>query len=188
MIDEHYVYINELVEKIKLDQKEALHELFNFYKPLILTSIKRCANKEKELYSFYEDLVAESIFVFEKLVKNYDSELSYFSYYLSTRIDHSLLNHFKSTFVSKHPLVESECTNFADFYDPFERIHDAIVIEEAISKLNTKQQEAVRLYFFEEMGQDEAAKELGITQASFSKRLARALDKLKEHLSESFEN
>ncbi len=78
MIDEHYVYINELVEKIKLDQKEALHELFNFYKPLILTSIKRCANKEKELYSFYEDLVAESIFVFEKLVKNYDSELSYF--------------------------------------------------------------------------------------------------------------
>ncbi len=85
-------------------------------------------------------------------------------------------------------MVESECTNFADFYDPFERIHDAIVIEEAISKLNTKQQEAVRLYFFEEMGQDEAAKELGITQASFSKRLARALDKLKEHLSESFEN
>lgn len=188
MIDEHYVYINELVEKIKLDQKECLHELFNFYKPLILTSIKRCVNKERDLYSFYEDLVAESIFVFEKLVKNYDPELSYFSYYLSTRIDHSLLNHFRSSFISKHSTAESECSNISDFYDPFERIHNAIVIEEAISKLNVKQQEAIRLYFFEGQGQDEAARELGITQASFSKRLNRALDKLKEHLSEAFEN
>ena len=40
----------------------------------------------------------------------------------------------------------------------------------------------------EGQGQDEAARELGITQASFSKRLNRALDKLKEHLSEAFEN
>jgi RNA polymerase sigma factor (sigma-70 family) len=186
MIDVHYVYINELVEKIKSGQQESLHELFDFYKPLILTSIKRCASKEKELYSFYEDLVSESIFVFEKLVKNYDSELSYFSYYLSTRIDHSLLNHFKSTFISKHPTTDIEIPNASDFYDPFEKIQNAIVIEEAIDKLNPKQQEAIRLYFFDEMGQDEAARVLGITQASFSKRLSRALDKLKEHLSESF--
>lgn len=188
MIDEHYIYINELVEKIKLDQKEELHELFAFYKPLILTSIKRCVSKEKELYSYYDDLISESIFVLEKLVKNYDPDLSYFSYYLSTRIDHSLLNHFKATFISKNVSSDIDSVNITDSYDPFERIQNAIVIEDAISKLNAKQEEAIRLYFFDSLGQDEAARMLGITQASFSKRLNRALEKLKSYLSESFEN
>ena len=86
MIDEHYIYINELVKKIKEDDSSALIELYNFYKPLIFSSISRCVNKDKSLVTFKEDLAHESIFALQKLSKNYDPSLSYFSYYLSTRI------------------------------------------------------------------------------------------------------
>jgi len=80
MIDEHYVYINSLVNKIKEENNEALHELYFFYKPLILSAIRRCCSKEKLLFSYRDDLNNESIFVLRSLVEKYDPDLSYFSY------------------------------------------------------------------------------------------------------------
>jgi len=76
MIDEHYVYINSLVNKIKEDNNEALHELYFFYKPLILSAIRRCCSKERLLFSYRDDLNNESIFVLRSLVEKYDSDLS----------------------------------------------------------------------------------------------------------------
>jgi RNA polymerase sigma factor (sigma-70 family) len=184
MIDEHYIYINELVKKIKEDDIPALFELFSFYKPLIFSAITRCLAKDKNLVSFKEDLVHESIFVLQKLSKNYDPALSYFSYYLSTRIDHALLSHFKSTFDVR--TESSELLVIHSYFDPFNRVNNEIVIDEAMDQLNEKQREAIELYFFQEMTQEEAAEKLGIQQAAFSKRLDRALDKLRSILSDCF--
>jgi RNA polymerase sigma factor (sigma-70 family) len=64
-------------------------------------------------------------------------------------------------------------------YDPFDKILNEIMIGNALEKLNEKQREAVELYFFEELSQEEAAQKIGITQASFSKRLDRALTTLR---------
>ena len=178
MIDEHYIYINTLVDKIKSGDNDSLFELFSFYKPLILSAIRRCCNKEKALYSHRDDLNNESIFVLKTLVEKYDKELSYFSYYLSTRIDHALLAHFKTVFLSKLETKDSE--DIYDSYDPFDKMLNEIVIRNALDKLNEKQKEAVELYFFEELSQEEAAQKVGITQASFSQRLDRALKSLKE--------
>lgn len=177
MIDEHYVYINSLVDNIKDGQNKYLHELFAFYKPLILSAIRRCCNKEKALYSHKEDLINESLFVLKMLVEKYDKDLSYFSYYLSTRIDHALIAHFKTTFLPK--IETRDYSEVHHNYDPFDRIINEIVIGEALEKLNDKQKEAITLYFFEELSQEEAALKAGITQASFSKRLDRALKTLK---------
>jgi RNA polymerase sigma factor (sigma-70 family) len=55
-----------------------------------------------------------------------------------------------------------------------------------MSQLNEKQREAVELYFFQELTQEEAAFKLGIQQAAFSKRLDRALDKLRSILGETY--
>ena len=184
MIDEHYTYINELVKKIKEDENSALFELFSFYKPLIFSAITRCLAKDKNLIPYKEDLVQESIFVLQKLSKNYDPALSYFSYYLSIRIDHALLSHFKSVFdVKSEP---NELSVIHSYFDPFNRVNNEIVIDEAMEQLNEKQREAIELYFFQEMTQEEAAEKLGIQQAAFSKRLDRALDKLRSILSDSF--
>jgi RNA polymerase sigma factor (sigma-70 family) len=177
MIDEHYVYINSLVDNIKDGQNKYLHELFAFYKPLILSAIRRCCNKEKALYSHKEDLINESLFVLKMLVEKYDKDLSYFSYYLSTRIDHALLAHFKSVCLSK--FEERDYEDVHSSYDPFDKILNEIMIGNALEKLNEKQREAVELYFFEELSQEEAAQKIGITQASFSKRLDRALTTLR---------
>jgi RNA polymerase sigma factor (sigma-70 family) len=184
MIDEHYTYINELVKKIKEDETSALFELFSFYKPLIFSAITRCLAKDKNLISYKEDLVHESIFVLQKLSKNYDPTLSYFSYYLSIRIDHALLSHFKSAFDVKPEPIELPVIH--TYFDPFNRVNNEIVIDEAMDQLNEKQREAIELYFFQEMTQEEAAEKLGIQQAAFSKRLERALDKLRSILSDSF--
>jgi RNA polymerase sigma factor (sigma-70 family) len=184
MIDEHYTYINELVKKVKEDETSALFELFSFYKPLIFSAITRCLAKDKNLISYKEDLVHESIFVLQKLSKNYDSALSYFSYYLSIRIDHALLSHFKSAFDVRPEPIELPVIH--TYFDPFNRVNNEIVIDEAMDQLNEKQREAIELYFFQEMTQEEAAEKLGIQQAAFSKRLDRALDKLRSILSDSF--
>ena len=184
MIDEHYTYINELVKKIKEDETSALFELFSFYKPLIFSAITRCLAKDKNLISYKEDLVHESIFVLQKLSKNYDPALSYFSYYLSIRIDHALLSHFKSAFDVKPEPIELPVIH--TYFDPFNRVNNETVIDEAMDQLNENQREAIELYFFQEMTQEEAAEKLGIQQAAFSKRLDRALDKLRSILSDSF--
>jgi RNA polymerase sigma factor (sigma-70 family) len=142
-----------------------------------LSAIRRCCNKEKALYSHREDLINESLFVLKMLVEKYDKDLSYFSYYLSTRIDHALLAHFKYIFLSK--FEERDYEDVHSSYDPFDKILNEIMIGNALEKLNEKQREAVELYFFEELSQEEAAQKIGITQASFSKRLDRALTTLR---------
>lgn len=183
MIDDHYVSINKMVVQIQKGDDLPLSELFSYYKPLILSAINRCCNKEKNLNSYREDLTNESIFVLKSLVLKYNPDLSYFSYYLSTRIDHALLAHFKTTFLPKFEIVEHY--EVENNYDPFNRIINEIIIGDALTKLNEKQQEAIQLYFFEELSQEDAAIKAGITQASFSKRLDRALKNLKDILHDS---
>jgi len=61
---------------------------------------------------------------------------------------------------------------------------DKIILKDAMLKLNDKQREAIDLYFFQEYTQEEAADLLNITQASFSRRIDRALESLKKLLEE----
>ena len=89
-VNDNYIHINSLVEKCKNDDSESLFELFEFYKPLILSSVKRCINKEPKLSRYRDDIFRESIFVLKKLIDQYDPTLTYFSYFLSTRIDINL--------------------------------------------------------------------------------------------------
>jgi len=183
--DDRYVYINELVAKVKQNDGEALGELYEFYKPLFLCSMQRCLNKEPRLIPFREDIKSECFLVLKKLVDQYDSRLTYFSYFLSTRLDINLLR----TSVDKFLDGDSESSEFIQesaSYDPFNKVEIAISLNAAMEKLNPKQKEAINLYFFEQMEQEEAAEKLGITQGSFSKRLQRALISLREILGEDF--
>lgn len=180
-----YEYINELVQKAKAGDGEALSDLYDFYKPLFLCSLQRCIQKEPRLSPYRDDIKSESFLVLKKLVDQYDSSLTYFSYFLSTRVDINLFRASADKFLDG----ESETTDHIienASYDPFNRVETAVSLNSALEKLNEKQREAIQLYFFDQMEQDEAAKYLGITQGSFSKRLQRALVTLKEILGEDF--
>lgn len=195
MLDAQYQYINELVAKTKLGDTDALSELAHYYKPLLMASIKRCLIREPRLISYREDIEQEAYLILSELVQQYDETLSLFSYYLLTRLDYRILSRSRS-FIGKNTggqgideITFSEMSeNWEPIYvsDPFNRIGLQEALTNAINKLSSAQQDAVDLYFYQGLNQQEAAATLGINQASFSKRLNRALVKLKEILPNNF--
>lgn len=194
MLDKNYQYINNLVHRVKEDDADALEELNRFYQPLLAACVRRLLVREPRLKKHREDVEAEACMALHQLTQSYDPALSYFSYYLSTRIDHATLIRcrryilaLKSSGAGIEEISFSEMD--ADWEaqyndDPFGHISLRQSINNAIEHLSARQRSAVELYFFRNLTQQEAAAELGITQASFCKRLQRALSRMKEILSE----
>ena len=185
VVSNNYQQINELVSAYKKGEKEAIFDLYEFYRPLLNASVQRCLIKDKKLVPYKEDIVEDCFFVFEKLLEQYDETLTYFSYFISTRIDINLFRYISDKYKPLESIEDGQISN-KYFYDPFNTLDNVISIQSALEKLNTKQREAIDLYFFQGMEQIEAAIFLNITQSSFSKRLQRALLKLKEILGDDF--
>ena len=185
-VNENYENIQELVTKIQSGDNSALYDVFNFYQPLIKASIYRCIKKEPQLRSYSEDMFGESLLVMQDLIKDYNSELSYFSYYLTVRFDYYLLSKCKKTYLgintSGNGIIELPINEDAlqISHDPFNRNEFKREIESCISKLSPDQQMVIELYFYRELTQAEAAKIMDISQAAFSKKLQKTLKDLKE--------
>jgi RNA polymerase sigma factor (sigma-70 family) len=186
MIEDKYEVINELIREYQEKKNQVLlFQILDFYKPLFLSSVKRCIQKDTRLSRHREDFPQEFIFVLKKLVDNYDPDLSYFSYYLSTRIDINLFRYLTEKYFYKEELSEEHIFE-EKCEDPFNDINTVITLHEAVNKLPEISKEVINAYFFEEMDQNEAAAKLGITQGAFSKRLSKALEQLKVILGEDF--
>lgn len=195
MLDAQYQYINELVAQTKEGDTGALGELAVFYRPLILASIKRCVIREPQLAEYREDIEQEAYLILNELVQQYDETISLFSYYLLTRLDYRILSRARK-FIGKNTsgtgieetLFSSMPPGWEPMYvsDPFNRVGLQEALVKAIEKLSQPQQEAIDLYFYQGLNQQEAAQALGINQASFSKRLNRALAQLKDILPQDF--
>lgn len=185
MAEQNYDEINKLLYKYKAGNESALFELYEFYKPLFISSVKRIIQKEKRLISHREDLLSDCIFVLSKLIDQYDPSLSYFSYFLSTRIDINLFRFATDKYFPKEEVCEDD--HFPEEYDdPFNKIENIICIHQAMDKLDEKSREVIEVYFFDGLDQKQCAKTLGITQGAFSKRLAKALTQMKSILGEDF--
>lgn len=185
MADQNYDEINKLLHKYKAGDDSALYELYEFYKPLFISSVKRIIYKEPKLSPYREDILGDTLFVFIKLIDQYDPKLSYFSYFLSTRIDINLFRYISDKYFPKEESVEE--VEFIEHYDdPFNKIDNVICIHQAFEKLNDKSKEVIQVYFFEQLDQKEASEKLGITQGAFSKRLSKALEQMKNILGKDF--
>ena len=195
VLDEQYQYINELVAKTKEGDMDALAELVQYYRPLIFASIKRCLIREPQLIQYREDIEQESYLILNELTNQYDESISLFSYYLLTRLDYRILSRARK-FIGKNTsgigieetLFSNMPAHWEPLYisDPFNRVGLKEALVNAIEKLSPAQQEAVDLYFYQGLNQQEASVFLNITQASFSKRLQRALLQLKDILPNDF--
>jgi RNA polymerase sigma factor (sigma-70 family) len=185
MADNNYDEINKLLYKYKAGNEEALFELYEFYKPLFISSVKRIVQKESRLSRHREDILNDCIFVLKKLIEQYDPKLSYFSYFLSTRIDINLFRYSTDKYFPKEELIEDDY--FPEEYeDPFNKIDNVICIHQAMEQLDEKSKEVIGVYFFDGLDQKECAETLGITQGAFSKRLSKALSQMKQILGENF--
>lgn len=195
MLDAQYQYINELVSLSKQGDTEALMELVQYYRPLVLASIKRCLIREPRLIAYREDIEQEIYLIIGELVDQYDETVSLFSYYISTKIDYRILARARRLIgknTSGVGVDEIQFSNMPESWeptyvsDPFNKVGLQEALIKAIDRLSPRQQEAIDLYFYQGLNQQEAALALGINQASFSKRLNRALAQLKEILPEDF--
>ena len=157
------------------------------FSKLISAALKRCIKKLPELERYRDDLEGDATLVFRDLVMQYNPELSYASYYFSRFIDGAILNHAKKNYLKHaHELSISDLEeSLADERqaDPFGKLIENVDLQNALLTLGDKQREAIQMYFLEDMTQEQAAKELGITQASLCKRVHRALASLKDALS-----
>ena len=185
MAENNYDEINKLLYKYKAGDDTALFDLYEFYKPLFISSVKRIIQKESRLSSHREDILSDCIFVLRKLIDQYDPKLSYFSYFLSTRIDINLFRYTADKYFPKEELSDEDYFP-EESEDPFNDIDNAICIHQAIDKLNEKSREVIQVYFFDGLDQKECAETLGITQGAFSKRLSKALEQMKLILGEDF--
>lgn len=185
MYDDKYAYINELVGKAKQDDKVALFELYEFYKPLILSSIKRCIIKEPHFNLHREDLILDAIFVLHKIIDQYNPDLTYFSYFISTRIDITLFRYLQDKY-QKFEYIEEQGRDLDECVDPFNKIDNIIMIHSALDKMSDEVREVLEMYFFDNLDQKECALRLGISQSAFSKRLSKALSLMKIELGEDF--
>jgi RNA polymerase sigma-70 factor (ECF subfamily) len=184
-MDEKYEHINDLVIKTKSGDTDSLFELFKFYKPLLYSSIKRCIIKDPRLSVHREDMFEESLFVLQKIIKQYDPDLTYFSYFISTRIDINLFRHVSEKYIKEEDRIQNNFSTEVS-YDPFNKIDTIISIQNAMELLSDEEAEVIKLYFFDQYSQQESAEMLGITQGAFSKKLSKTLEQLKSILGDDF--
>ncbi len=186
----HYEYIDELVVQAKNDNNDALLSIINFYQPLLHTSIRYCVSRYPHAKCYTEDIEADLYLIMRELVRQYDSSLSFFSYFLSTRIDYAVQSHVRKTYLDikaggKRPseiFIDDMPVDWEPLVDrdPVGKIIESADLSAALMQLKEKHRKAIQLYFFEGMNQEQSAKHLEITQSSFSKRLNKALEQLRE--------
>jgi RNA polymerase sigma-70 factor (ECF subfamily) len=185
MADQNYDEINKLLYEYKAGNNEALFALYEFYKPLFISSVKRIIQKEFRLLSHKQDILSDCIFILKKLIDQYDPSLSYFSYFLSTRVDINLFRYAIDKYFPKEEILQDD--HFPEeSQDPFNKIDNVICIHQAMGNLPEKSKEVIQVYFFDGLDQKECAQALGITQGAFSKRLSKALEQMKLMLGEDF--
>lgn len=190
----HYEYIDELVVRAKGGDDHALLLIIDFYQPLLQTSIKYCVSRYPSAACYTEDIDADLYLIMRELVRQYNAELSFFSYFLSTRIDFVLQTHVRKHYLDssvggrrpKEIFIEDMPEDWEPFVDqdPVGKIIASADIAAALMKLDDKYREAVQLYFFDGMNQQQAAESLSITQSSFSKRLTKALEQLRTFMTD----
>ena len=178
---DNYSEIDCLVEKVKNKDSAALWSLYDYYKPVINSTVNQVTSKYKSIDK--EDLISESIFILQDLCLKYDKNKSYFSYFFSTRLHPYLVSKIKSKYLEKIQVTD------LDYADTLENnpnlnfsINDHTLLHIEIEKLSEKHQQIIDLFYFKNLTQAECAVILKITQPAFNKKLQKILKELKNNL------
>lgn len=192
MKSRHYQYIDDLVAKIQNGNDEALMELIGFYRPMLRTAVKYCITRYPGLSTYEEDIWSDLYLIIRELVHKYDRQQSFFSWYLSTRLEFALQTHARQTYLDagaggrrvREVSIDDMPSDWEPCVgeDPVGKMLDAAALSNAMSRLSPEHLAVVNLYFFEDMTQEQASAALGIKQPAFSKRLTKALSILRQDM------
>jgi RNA polymerase sigma factor (sigma-70 family) len=177
----NYAEIDHLVELVKNKDKDALWLLYDYYKPVINSTVNQISLKYKTIDK--EDLISESIFILQDLCVKYEKDKSYFSYFFSTRIQPYLISKIKSKYLEKIQVTDLDYADTLETdHDLNFTINDFTYLHIEIEKLSEKQQQILDLFYFKNLTQAECAVILNVSQPAFNKKLQKVLKILKNNL------
>lgn len=190
MLESNYRYVNELVNNVKKGDMKSLEILCKYYDPLIKAAVNRTIKRDKRFADLKEDLYTEAFLLFKDFCNNFDLQLSYFSYYVSTRIDAYLLSRAKQLVGHSEKIeiqtdlysLEIETTD--ELYDPLNILYRKNAIESAIEQLPEELQQVIDYYYYKNLNQGQCAELLKMSQPTFSRKLKKSLELLKKYLPE----
>lgn len=174
-----YIHINNLVERVKNNDSDALWELFDFYQPVINLCIKRVHQRYETIEK--NDLYSECVFVLKDLCMKFDESKSYFSYYFDSRLQPYLVAKIKSKYLEKINIIELKEDYLYDV-DLATELENKVIIHAALEKLPESTKKVIDLIYFKNITQSECAKILQISQPALNKKLKAGLKLLKKLL------
>lgn len=173
--------INLLVEKTQAGDNASFWKLFEFYQPIINSTVNRIHKQYKTIP--IEDLYSECIFVLKGLCEKYNKEKSYFSYYINIRLQPYLIAKIKSTYLESLSIVSLSEVELKENFDEVScDLHNYSSVQDEIDKLPDQLKKAIYLFYFEGLNQTQSADICGISQPAFNKQLKKAIKILKENL------
>lgn len=121
--------------------------------------------------------IAQNAFV--KLLQRWDKIKSPMAYLYETARS-EISNHYRANkeipYAPTDPVFDQ---SVVEEYDKWQPLHDAIAL------LTPRQQDIVRMYFFEQLTQNEISEQLGVSQSAVCQCIDRAKDKLRERLADN---
>lgn len=177
---------NEMVEKARAGDREALGEIIESLQPLLISSIKRYYNKPKE----YDDLMQDGNLKIIESINDYDKDKGvHFLGYIKMNIKFLYLDKHKQRFHQSlnqqigdgetemmDLLVEEE----VDFLEDIVKEENREMLSRTLDLLTPRQRQVIELYYGKNMGIANIAKELGVAYRTVVNTKARALEKMRE--------
>lgn len=179
---------NELVEKAKDGNREAMEEVIERLQPLLISSIRRYYNKPKE----YDDLIQDGNLKIIESINDYDKGKGvHFLGYIKMNI--------KFLYLDKHKERSCESLNRpigcgeievidlllreeVDFLENIIKAEDNIKLNNGLKVLTPRQREVIYLYYGRKMSIGHIARKLGVAYRTVVNTKSRALDKLEKEL------
>ena len=171
---------------------------------LILSSetqqcVERCVKRTPALISHREDMEAEVLWALKELVEAYEPTSAcdltvcdrLFENYIHTRFARTLARHCHQFFSKDEQGTGLDEVLFSemprtweplDSVDVFKEIEDREAVNSAIAKLPVVEQQVIRLYYYEDMNQEQVAEFVGIDTKSVQVLLRTAYGRLRTHL------
>lgn len=177
---------NEMVEKAKSGDKEALEEIIERLQPLLVSSIKRYYNKSDE----YEDLMQDGNLKIIESINDYDKDKGVnFLGFIKFNIKYLYLDKHKERFHQslnqqigdgETELIDLLVGEEIDFLENIIKVEERKDLIKALKKLTERQREIIQLYYGENMSIGDIANELGLAYRTVVNTKTRALEKLKK--------
>lgn len=182
----NYEDFDRVLKLAIIGENRAKAEIVEMLHPLIVSSIKKYC----PVYSEFDDLYQDGISIILFCIEQFDNKRSFLKYVKS---------HLKFHFLDTYKYLKNFEKHIDDSDEDDMSVFDTIsadvdierdilenekldLLKEALDSLTARQEQVVRLYFYERLGLSEIADYLGISKWTVVNLKRNAIDNLREYI------